>query len=201
MNLYNVDVHLNTNITEDSPELGAADAIIIATGAVPITPKIKGIENAVDVVSAHIHPEKLKGDKIVYCGGGLSACDSALEAAMNGKKVAIIEMLDEVAINEHFINKASLIPMLQKHNVEILTGHKVLEIMENGVKAEKKDGTQVFIEADTVVSAFGMTPNDELAKAIDAKYHLKTRVIGDCNKVGKVGGAIREGFYAAISLD
>lgn len=201
LELLNIDVHLSSEINENSPELQDADMIIIATGAVPITPRIKGIENAVDVISAHINQDKLQGEKIVYCGGGLSACDSALETALNGKKVAIIEMLDEVAINDHFINKAALIPMLIKNNVEILTGHTVLEICPDGVKTKTKDGTEEFIKADTVVSSFGMQSSNETAKAIDAKYHNKTRIIGDCVTVGKVGGAVRTGFYAALTID
>ncbi len=201
MALLDVDVHLNRRITADSPELKGVDAIIVATGATPVFPKIKGIENTVDVISAHIEPERVKGERIVYCGGGLSACDSALETAMRGEKVSIVEMLDEVAVNDHFINKAALLPMLQKHGVALYTGCKVAEIRINGVAAEKKDGTKFFIEADTVVASFGMAPNDATARAIDDKYHTRTRIIGDCTKVGKVGGAIREGFYAGLSIE
>lgn len=200
MDLLNVDVHLNTIIDEDSPELKNADAIIIATGAVPISPNIKGMEYTIDVISAHVDPEKLKGNRIIYCGGGLSACDSALENALKGRKVSIIEMLNEVAINDHFINKAALIPMLLKNGVEIYTGHKVQEIQQNGVKAQKIDGTEIFIEGDTVISAFGMKPKDNIARKIDSVYHTKARIIGDCDKVGKVGGAVREGFYAGVSV-
>ncbi len=201
LEILKVDVHLNTEIKEDSPELRNADAIIVASGAVPFNPNIKGIESTVDVISAHINPDKLKGERIIYCGGGLSACDSALETALRGKKVAIIEMLDEVAINDHFINKAALVPMLLKNGVKLYTGHKVTEILPNGVKTQKKDSTEVFIEGDTVVSAFGMKPNDSIARKIDSKYHSKTRIIGDCDKAGKVGGAVREGFYAGISIE
>ena len=201
MELLNVTVHRNTELTVDSPELEQADRIIVATGAVPLTPKIPGIENTIDILTSHTDPQKLEGDKIIFCGGGLSACDSALETAMSGKKVAIIEMLDEVAINDHFINKASLIPMLLKNGVELYTGHKVLEIQADGVRTLKKDGTEEFISGNTIVSAFGMVSNNALAKAVDAKYHLKTRVIGDSLKVGKVGGAVREGMYAALSLE
>lgn len=201
MELLNVTVHRNTELTVDSPELEQADRIIVATGAVPLTPKIPGIENTIDILTSHTDPQKLEGDKIIFCGGGLSACDSALETAMSGKKVAIIEMLDEVAINDHFINKASLIPMLLKNGVELYTGHKVLEIQADGVRTLKKDGTEEFISGNTIVSAFGMVSNNAFAKAVDAKYHLKTRVIGDSLKVGKVGGAVREGMYAALSLE
>lgn len=200
LKLWGVNVHLNTEISADSPQLEEAEAIIVATGATPLKPDIMGLENAIDIITTHTHPEKLKGDKIVYCGGGLSACDSALENALMGKKVAIIEMLDEVAANDHFINKAALLPMLRNNGVELYTGHKVLEITNNGVRARKKDGTEVVIEADTVVSAFGMEPNDRLARKIDAKYHNKTRIVGDCARIGKVGTAVRDGFFAAITI-
>ena len=33
------------------------------------------------------------------------------------------------------------------------------------------------------------------------KDPMKTRVIGDCYKLGKIGEAVREGFFAASSLD
>ncbi len=200
LTLKDVTVHLNKKMDENSIELKEADEIIVATGAIPVKPKIKGIENAVDILSAHIHPEKLQGETILYCGGGLSACDSALETAMKGQKVAVVEMLDEVAINDHFINKAALIPMLHKYDVAIYTGYKVLEIKTDGVTAQKKDGSEIFIPADTTVSAFGMMSNKNLAQVIDEKYHNKTKIIGDCSKVGKVGNAVRSGMYAAMSI-
>ena len=201
MVIHNVDVHLNTEVTEDSPELAEADAIIVATGAIPLMPGIKGIENAVDIISAHTNPDRLKGERIVYCGGGLSACDSALEIAMKGKKAAIVEMLDDIAVDDHFINKAALVPMLKRYGVEIYTGHKVIEITSKGVKALTTDGKEVFIESDTIVAALGMKPNNTIAEKIASKYHLKTRVIGDCIQVGKVGNAIREGFYAGRYIE
>ena len=40
-----------------------------------------------------------------------------------------------------------------------------------------------------------------LVNKIKEKYHIKTRVIGDSMKLGKIGEAIREGFYAASALD
>lgn len=201
LEIFGVDVYLNHEITASSPELEDADEIIVSTGATPLMPNIKGIENAIDIITCHTQPERLKGERIIYCGGGLSACDSALETAMEGKKVTIVEMLDEVAKDDHFINKAALIPMLQKYDVLILTGHKVVEIAENGVRAVTKDRNEVFIEGDTIVAAFGMAKNDKLAWEIYNKYYTKTRIIGDCNKIGKVGTAVREGMYAGISIE
>jgi NADH dehydrogenase FAD-containing subunit len=120
---------------------------------------------------------------------------------MKGKKAAIVEMLDDIAVDDHFINKAALVPMLKRYGVEIYTGHKVIEITSKGVNALTTDGKEVFIESDTIVAALGMKPNNTIAEKIASKYHLKARVIGDCIQVGKVGNAIREGFYAGRYIE
>ncbi|NMB90459.1 MAG: FAD-dependent oxidoreductase, partial [Chloroflexi bacterium] len=41
----NVDVQLNTSIDADSPELSAADQIIVAVGATPVIPRIPGVDS------------------------------------------------------------------------------------------------------------------------------------------------------------
>ena len=201
MEINHITVHLNTAIDENHPALASADAIIVATGAIPLELDILGIEKTVNILDAHLDESKLQGDKIIYCGGGLSACDSALETALKGKKVTVVERLGEVAIQDHFINKASLIPMMINHGVELLTNHCVVEILDDGIKAIDGQGQEVFIAGTTVVSAFGMKANTKIAKAIDGKYHDKVRLIGDCDKVGKVGGAVRGGMYAAMGIE
>ncbi len=200
LEIHGVTVHLSEAIDANSPILADADEIIIGTGAVPVMPPIDGIDTTVNILDAHIDESRLVGDTIIYCGGGLSACDSALETAMKGKKVAIVEMLDEIAIGDHFINKASLVPMLVANGVEIYTGHKVTKIMADGVKTIDKEGSEVTILGTTVVASFGMKANNAVAMEIDAKYHNKVRIIGDSDVVGKVGGAVRSGMYAAATI-
>ena len=96
-----------------------------------------------------------------------------------------------------FINAASLIPALNKAGVKIYTSCKVAAIDSQGVQVEKADGTLNYIKADTVVTAFGMKKNSILADKLKSKYCSKTRIVGDSEKVGKVG----TGFFAALSLD
>lgn len=198
-----VTLNLGKEIKAEDEILAACDKIIVATGAVPVTPNIPGINgsNVVDVIDAHKNKELLKGENILICGGGLSGCDCALELATEeGKKVAIVEMADAIAKDVLFLNAASLIPMLAKAGVKNYVNSKVTSITEEGVYIEKADGSSEFIKADTVVTAFGMKKNNKLAEEIKAKYHTKTRVVGDCEKIGKVGTAVRMGFYAALSL-
>lgn len=198
-----VDVRLNTEIQADNPALEACDNIIIGCGAKPLVPPIPGIDgaNVVTMLDCHRNASLLKGDNIVVCGGGASGCDGALEMAKDlGKKVTIVEMMDECAKDAMFINKISLFNQLAQYQVKILIGTKVVSIEADGLLVEKKDGTQEKIAADTIVNAFGMRPDLTTVNAVKEKYHMKTRVVGDSVKLGKIGDAIRDGFGAAASL-
>ncbi|WP_297424581.1 NAD(P)/FAD-dependent oxidoreductase [Clostridium sp.] len=199
-----VNVQFDKEISADDNILAECDKIIVGTGAVPVHPPIPGVDgsNVIDIIQAHKNKELLKGENIVICGGGLSGCDSALELATEGgKKVTIVETEDAIAKDVLFVNAASLIPMLAKVGVKTYTHSKVTAISDQGVYIQKDDGTFEFIKAENVVVAFGMRKNNKLAEEIKAKYHIKTRVIGDCEKVGKVGTAVRMGFFAALSLE
>ena len=109
-------------------------------------------------------------------------------------------MLPECAKDAMFINKISLFNALNRNHVEMLTDTKVVSVQTDGLTLEKKDGTLETLKADTVITAFGMKPDLTTVDAIKAKYHTKTRVVGDSNKPGKIGDAVRDGFYAASSL-
>lgn len=198
-----VDVRLNTEITGEETILSECDNIIIGCGAKPIIPSINGIDSdyVITVLDAHRDPACIKGEHIVICGGGASGCDCALELASEmGKKVTIVEMLPECGKDVFFINKISLFQALEANQVQIMTNTKVIAIKENSLVVEKADRSQETLKADTIISAFGMKPDRTTVEKIKANYHTKTRVIGDSNKLGKIGEAIRDGFYAAMSL-
>uniref|UniRef100_UPI001BD1D7D3 FAD-dependent oxidoreductase n=1 Tax=Tepidanaerobacter acetatoxydans TaxID=499229 RepID=UPI001BD1D7D3 len=196
-----VKIKLNTEIKANDTVLDYADKIFVATGSLPFIPNIPGIDgkNVIGVIDAH--DKDVSGERIAVCGGGLSGCDTALELAMKGKKVTVIEMLSECAQDAMPINKISLMRMLAEHDVTLLTNSKVIAVEPNGVVIEKKDGTRKTIEADTVITAFGQKSDTNLPDAIRAKYNIKTTVIGDAEKVAKVGEAIRTGFYAAMAVE
>lgn len=202
MERLGVKVKLNTNVNIDDPVLEKADYIIAGTGAVPVVPGIPGIdgENVIGAIEAHLNKELVKGENIVITGGGLTGCDLALELAMEGKNVSIVEQMEELAPDALFINKVSLMAGLDKYNIKKFTGHKVLSIEKNGVKVQAADGGEKLIEADTVIHAFGMKPNTELVDLIKLKHGAKTRQIGDSVTVAQVGEAVRSGFFAGLTV-
>ena len=196
-----VKVVLNAEIKADDPVLKSADAIFVATGSKSVMPNIPGIDNkkVVDVVDIHKNgmPE---GERVVICGGGLSACDTAIEyGAKGGRKFTIVEMLPQLASDVMVVNKISIDRLLNEYGVEQLTSTKVIGITDEGVEVEH-EGEKRVIPADVIVAAFGRGRSLELADAVQNEYPTKTVIIGDCMKPAKAGSAIREGFYAAMSL-
>lgn len=154
-----VEIRLNTKITPESPELAAADEIFVAAGSVPFVPNISGMDDprVADVTDAH--RKGVEAQKVVVCGGGLSGCDAALELAMDGKEVTILEMMDACARDVMMINKISLDRMLAEYKVKILTNTKAVGIEADGVKVEKADKTTEVIPAEAIITAFGQKPN------------------------------------------
>ncbi|KAB7672994.1 NAD(P)/FAD-dependent oxidoreductase [Bacillus sp. B1-b2] len=197
-----VELVRNTIIESYHPILKEADHIIVGPGAEAIVPPIPGInrKNVVGAIESHLDKDLIKGNHIIITGGGLTGCDLALELAMEGKDVSIIEMGDTLAPGILYINAVSLNRMLDEFGVKQLTNHKVLAFEDNGVMVETKEGEQQLIKADTIINAFGMKPNTRVVDEISRLYPLKTRCIGDGVSIGKVGQAVRTGFYAAMSL-
>ena len=196
-----VKVVLNTEINVDDPALAGADKIFVATGSKAIMPSIPGIEKVIDVEEIHRNgmPE---GKRVVICGGGLSACDTAIEYGEKneGRDITIVEMQSAIGNDVMVVNKISIDRLLKKYDVKQLTSTKVIGITDEGVEVENAEGHKV-IPADVVVGAFGRGRNLELADAVQIKYRTKTTIIGDCMTPAKAGHAIREGFYAAMSIE
>ncbi|MFQ8661969.1 MAG: NADH:flavin oxidoreductase, partial [Clostridia bacterium] len=85
------------------------------------------------------------------------------------------------------------------YKINVITGAKVIEFNNDGI-VYQKDGQEIACKAETIIRAFGMKPNRKLAEEIRSAYPTKTRIVGDSEKIGKVANAIRDGFYAAMSL-
>jgi 2,4-dienoyl-CoA reductase-like NADH-dependent reductase (Old Yellow Enzyme family)/thioredoxin reductase len=197
-----VEVVAGKEITADSPELAVADRIIVSLGAKPFVPPIKGsdLPNIVEVTDAHINPDKIKGNRVVIAGGGMSGCDCALENAMEGKEVTIVEMQPTLITDEVIMSiRLEMLHEFEKYGIRQLVNTKILEFKPDCVVLQNESGT-FEVPMDTAVAAFGMKPEKSIAEAICAKYPTAVS-IGDCNGIGvRIGGAIRGGFLAAWNL-
>lgn len=193
-----VTVHLGHEVGPDSPEVREAEAVVVATGSVPLTPSIPGIDgpNVFDVLD--FHRGAPTGDRVVVCGGGLSGADSALELAQAGKQVTLVEMADDIArdMGEH--NRVALLRLLAETGVTVMTCHTVTAIDPDGICTQGPEG-EVRIAADTVITSFGVRANTALGDALrDAKTAVY--VVGDCVQPAKVKDAVHSGYLAAAAI-
>jgi NADPH-dependent 2,4-dienoyl-CoA reductase/sulfur reductase-like enzyme len=196
-----IDVRLNTMATTELIQEANPDALIVAIGGQPIVPNIPGISNpnVLSALDTHWQPEKV-GDKVVIIGGGLVGCDTGLHLAAEGKKVVLVEMMDELAVDATESHRIALFEEMKQHNIEVHTGLRCADIVTDGIHTKDRDDNDQFFAADTVVVAVGMKSlTDEAFRLCDAaprQYFL----IGDCVQPRKVKEAVHEGYHAAMDI-
>lgn len=197
-----VKVRLNTELTEAALETQKPDAVIVATGAIPITPGIPGAEEegvvqAFDVLSFRARIPS--GSHAAVIGGGLVGSETAAYLALQGCRVTLLEMTDTIAADANFMQRPPLLNLLEEQKVSVFTGAKVTGIGRGSV-AYEKDGTAGEVKAvDAVVLAIGARSHRPLREALAGKVP-QIITIGDANQVRKAMDATREGYEAALAL-
>ncbi|URZ17805.1 FAD-dependent oxidoreductase [Clostridium felsineum] len=190
----NIPIKYNTEVTIEFMKKEKPDVIILATGASPFKPPIKGIENSNVVLANDILDGKVfPGSKCVVIGGGQVGAETANFLGQQLRDVSVLEMGPKIAPEEAIGPRWQLIHDLETREVKLYTSIKVTEITKNSVKAV--GNTEIKFPADTVVIATGSRPVNELKdKLVNAGFDVK--VIGDANKVGLVMDATSQGFEA-----
>jgi 2,4-dienoyl-CoA reductase-like NADH-dependent reductase (Old Yellow Enzyme family)/thioredoxin reductase len=182
---------------------GGFHALIVATGGMPITPEIPGMNKPVVVKALDVLNDKAgTGQNVVVVGGGLIGCDLALFLAEQGKKVTLIEMLDEIAKDmERKAERKSFLGRLGKTDVQVYVRTKAVEIVDDGVIVTDSKGKNRKLEGDSVVLAVGLAPAPwpDLEK-IMKQGDIEVYEVGDCVKPRKIFDAIHEGHLAARRL-
>jgi len=195
----NLELRLDTEVTEELIRAEQPDTIIIACGAEPIIPPIPGLDrpnvyHVTDLFKKHISV----GRKVVVIGGGLAGCEEGLGLAWEGRDVSIVEMRDGLAKDAPYIHWRHLLEKLDE-SVHSYCSAKVLSVEENGVKIVDKDGREQLLEADTVLVAAGMRGT---SPQFDSWHELADEVVpvGDCRKASKILEAMRTGYCAGMTI-
>lgn len=191
---YKIKIKLNTEI-QDVRTLKTADEIIVATGAVPKTLPVKGIEYAMDATE-YLLGEKEVGENVTIIGGGLTGCEIAYELYLQGKKPTIIEMKNDlIAVKGVCLaNSSYLRDFFETNKVPVYLETTLGEVLKDGVTAVDKNGKRFKIEADSVIVSVGYNPAPISSKG----RHV--HVIGDANKVGNLRTVIWNAWDVAMKL-
>lgn len=199
MRRLKVDVRLNTKATVDTVLKAGADAVIVATGAVAVAPRIPGIGGPNVAMAADVLAGRpMLGDSAVVIGGGLIGCETAEFLAERGQKVTILEMLPRMADDVGMFNRWVLLDRLASAGVRMEAEVKSIAITADGVRSERA-GKAVFFPGSLVVIAVGMKADDALGKALTGRVRW-LRMIGACVQPRRVKQAIAEGFQAGLEV-
>jgi len=178
------------------------DSLIIATGASPFTPPIKGKEKqGIHSLRTLEDGEKIdkaikKGAKTaVVMGAGLIGLETAIALHERGLKVTVVELLPQILPAMLDADMAKMVQeMLQQKGIGILTGKGVEEFLGTESITGIVAGGEQF-NADLFVSAFGVKANTQLAvnagitlgetKCVKTSAKMETNVkdvyaVGDC---------------------
>lgn len=200
-----VDVRLNTVVTPELVKELRPDVLIAAVGGHPIIPPIKGIEKAVQIVD-YYRDEPEVGENILVLGGGFAGVECAIGLALAGKKSTIVEMSDALASGPNTpypgtgaMQIDALWTNVKKNNVQVMLNTKCVEITDEGMICEDKDGNRIELKADKVIAATGIAPNDATVDELRETV-IDFEWIGDCNQPGLIRTAVRDGYDVALNL-
>ncbi|OOM79309.1 NADH oxidase [Clostridium puniceum] len=197
-------IKLNTEAAEEAIKAENPDALIIAVGATPLIPNIHGIDKSHVHWSGDVDCGRVPvGQKVIVIGGGLTGAESAVDLAMKGKEVTLLEMQgpDALLNGSSLINRFSLQSLMMKHGVKVITNTKLEEITDKGIKTINSKFQWKEFEADTVALALGMRPRkDTIAALRHAIPETEVYVIGDGKQIGNVYTAVHAGFDTAVEI-
>jgi NADPH-dependent 2,4-dienoyl-CoA reductase/sulfur reductase-like enzyme len=179
------------------------DALVVATGARPVIPPIKGIDlDGVVFLRNYGDGEKIKAriadvQSIVIVGAGLIGLEMSEAFKKSGiDDVTIVEMADHVLPN---ILDKDLSKIVEEHlrdnRIKLRLGEKLIQVAGENGKVRGIKTNKGSIEGDLILLGTGVRPNSELAKdagielghanAIKVDEYMKTNVTnvyaaGDC---------------------
>ncbi len=137
--------------------------IVIATGAEPFVPPIKGIEKVEYLTSDNLWQLEERPERLVVLGGGPIGTELTQAFARLGSKVTQVELLPNIIPREDEEFSAMVQMQLELEGVTVLTGHRAEEVVvENGesmLRVSDQDGGEKFIPFDRLLVAVGRRAN------------------------------------------
>ncbi|HJF64968.1 MAG TPA: NAD(P)/FAD-dependent oxidoreductase [Slackia equolifaciens] len=207
-----VDVRLGAAVGARELAEAGFDAVIVAVGGKNAWPRIEGIGAPFVVDSWDVlrGTRALKGN-VAVIGGGLVGAETAeyIANAMPECHVTVVEMADKVAAQESNTVLPAMMADFQEHGVELLTGAKVAEFVENpgytpavvvevaggeGAAPERRE-----IPCNFAVLALGTSPVSFDATPLE-EAGIPVTFVGDCHEVAAIDEAVTAGYLAACAL-
>ena len=163
-------------------------------------PDIPGIDKPNVVTAQDVLSGKVSvGQNVVIIGGGMVGCETGHYLAVQGKTVAIIEILKRMANDVFPMARRRLMDGLRSKNVTLLTSATCEEIRGGKVYVTTADGKKQTLLADTIIIAVGYKANNGLYKSLEGKVS-EIYCIGNSSEPRRILEATGEGYRIGLNL-
>ena len=193
MEQLGVEIHLQTEIQDISQFAGME--IIVATGSTArVLKSVKGHEKMIEACEYLTGTEV--GESVAVIGGGLTGCEIAYELALKGKKPFIVEMVSDLIAQKGvcLANSSYLREWFALHKIPVYLETKLKEVRKGAIVCTKKDGTDITLACDSVISSAGYIPTPLV------KESRQVHLVGDCKKIGNLRSVIWKAYEIAMSI-
>jgi 2,4-dienoyl-CoA reductase (NADPH2) len=211
-----VTMRLGNEVTPSVIEEVKPDVLILATGGVPATPAIPGINRGKVIDSTRLHrmlksylrifgPKTLEwltklwmpiGRRVVVIGGALQGCELAEFLVKRGRKVTIVDTAEQLGEGMISDDPDRLFKWLNQKGATMMAGVKYEEITDEGLVITTKDGERKTLKADTIITALPLRPGADAFKNLKVKV-AEIYQVGDCREPAFMPEAIADGSRIA----
>jgi len=196
-----ITIEMGKEFRSDMLEPVKPDVVVVATGASPQFPNWKGIEESGALSVDDVLSDGADiGARVLVVGGGGTGAEIADLLSEIGKKVTLVEMLEDIASDlvnhlQHYLKQR-----LAQKGVAVLTSTRVKALGKGYVMIEDASGVRKLDDFDTIVLALGSEKsNDTIYKNLEGKVS-ELHVIGDARQPREIVDAVYEGEEIAVRL-
>jgi 2,4-dienoyl-CoA reductase (NADPH2) len=200
LEILGVTIVLGKEVTTDFVVSQSPDVVVVATGAVPATLSIPGVDSEgvygfQDVLNGAATP----AGAVVIIGGGRVGAETAEFIAEKGGKVTVIEQLPVICPDMGTSARYATCEALKDLGVVMLPNSKAVKIVKEGVVIADSSGERL-LKADAVILAVGFYPERKILEELIEADFYKVRAIGDCVEPKSILRAVHEGANTALQI-
>jgi len=195
MKALRISVKLGVRVDSGMIQKIKPDVVVIATGAKPILPSFEGSLPPKLLTPQEVLEKRLpKEESFLVIGGGSLGCELAEYLAEKGKKVSVVEILGQIALDAESNARKLLTQRLAEKKVPLYTRSRVQKFEGNRACGVNESGERFEVPADVVVAAMGAQPVPLIPKGLEKMRPApEIYTIGDCRQAGKIMQAIHDG--------
>ncbi len=195
-----VEVRLGREVTKKMLDEGKPDSLVLASGALPALPPIRGIQgdNVFDARDVLLGKVRFPG-KAVVLGAGYVGMETADFLTARGADVTVLEKEDVPPIGNLKAHEYWLNRRLKKAGGKLVLGAVVLRIEPGAVVFEKDGQEKRLVGVGMVVTALGASPENALLEIIE-ESGIPFQVVGDARTPRRLLEAVHEGDAAGRAL-